>query len=149
MASRWLCVLLLVGCSSDPETVPTPVDSSAVDTAADTATPEVAFDSAVPDASSDVAAETAADTAPEPPMCSVGAPCNDTQPCVGSLICYGFGATGFCAPPEPQCGGFTMKMCTGGRACLRASGSSLGFCADAAEMKCICDKPDAGKVDGC
>jgi hypothetical protein len=44
-----------------------------------------------------------------------------------------------------------MKPCPGGRTCLRASGSSLGYCATDEEKACICaKKADAAiTVDGC
>jgi hypothetical protein len=46
-----------------------------------------------------------------------------------------------------------MKMCAGGRECLRGGGSSLGYCATPEEKPCICDaakSPDAGfSIDGC
>lgn len=158
MSSLRAMIFLLVGatawgCAGSDATAAPAVDSAMADTAKPDTAAEAAVDSAADSAAdsttgdaSDAAEETAADTAP---VCDLGASCSATQPCSGAQICYGFGETGFCAPFEPQCGGIVMKPCTGGRTCLRASGSSLGYCADAAEMACICGKPDAGKIDGC
>lgn len=84
-------------------------------------------------------------------MCEVGALCNDTQPCPGEQRCYGFGGDGFCAHFAPECGGFVMTECDPGRTCLRGGGGSLGYCATAAEVQCICDGADVHgyAVDGC
>lgn len=101
------------------------------------------------DAGDDAEVDTGIDAGPSCASTPIGRPCSSTQPCPDPYICYGFGDTGFCAPPTPECGGFVMKECTGGRTCLRASGSSLGYCATSEEMPCICKPSDAGKIDGC
>lgn len=139
------------GCGSDSDSTPAATVDSAVGDTAKTDT------SSKPDTATDIAVDSTTDASEDAEEagddgsvgCLVGESCNTERPCADPYICYGFGETGFCAPPEPQCGGFVMKPCTGGRVCLRASGSSLGYCADATEMACICGKPDAGKVDGC
>jgi len=145
-----IVALTLMGCSDDSTSTPAAADTGRADVSVtDTATRD---DTAVADTAK---ADTTIDAAPDAPIdtfdaCTeVGLSCSETQPCPGSLICYGFGSTGFCAPPEPQCGGFTMKLCPGGRTCLRASGSSLGYCATDTEKPCVCGKADAGMVDGC
>ena len=152
---RLVIFLLLASCSSSENEAPASTDTGTV--AVDSTTP---VDTAVtsetaPETSSEVAADTAeASTDTGTSICAMeatGDTCSDTQPCPGSALCYGFGKTGFCAPAEPQCGGFVMKPCPGGRTCLRASGSSLGYCATDEEKLCICSKKaDAGfTVDGC
>ena len=57
----------------------------------------------------------------------------------------------FCADFLPECGGFAMTPCSGGRECLRPDGSSVGYCATPAERSCICTRVAArgGRVDGC
>lgn len=83
--------------------------------------------------------------------CSIGGRCNDANPCPGDWRCYGFGDEGFCAPFAPECGGIVMTPCETGLRCLRAGGSSLGYCADPSERFCICEAAIARgfSVDGC
>lgn len=150
-----VALLALAGCTED-EVPLGAVDTGTVDTAVpdtakdDTSQPDTAKE-AEPDTSPDVAEETITDTGTDTyNACTVvGAACNDANPCGDGQRCYGFGDTGFCAPFMPECGGFLNKMCAGGRTCLRASGSSLGYCATDEEKPCVCGKADAGKVDGC
>lgn len=84
-------------------------------------------------------------------VCGVGALCNDANPCAGDMRCYGFGGDGFCAPFAPECGGFVMTECTGGRRCIRGGGGSIGYCATADEAACICDSAREHDIttDGC
>lgn len=126
-------------------------DSTSTDSASDApvdSASESAIDAA--DSAADSAADGAEDTS-DVNYCattSVGQPCSATQPCVGSFICYGQpGSTGFCAPLDPQCGGFVMKMCPASKPCLRPKGSSLGYCATPEEKSCIC--ASVSGVDGC
>lgn len=99
-------------------------------------------------------------------VCMIGQVCGDSQPCAdgASFRCYGFGESGFCAPFAPECGGFANIRCTDGRTCIRGGGGSLGYCATAEELECICTSsaendiptdgcpdrffPDGGPVDG-
>lgn len=86
-------------------------------------------------------------------VCTVGDACGDTSPCDDGDRCF-TGATpgdGFCADFLPECGGFAMTPCSGGRECLRPDGSSVGYCATPAERSCICARVAArgGRVDGC
>jgi hypothetical protein len=154
-------MLVVAGCSEDDTTNnPNPTtdtgvaDTSKGDTekpdteATDTATgSDSAADSTADSGAVDSAPEAAADTSGA--ICAtIGQTCNDMQPCPGDQRCYGFGDNGFCAPFSPECGGFTGKLCSGGRSCVRAGGSSLGYCATPEEKPCLCGKEDAGyKVD--
>ncbi len=137
---------------AEPDTgADAPVDTAPEpDTAPDAdADADADDDAGADDAGADGEVDTGVDAGPSCAVTPIGRPCTDTQPCPDPFICYGFGATGFCATPEPQCGGFIDKKCTGGRLCLRASGSSLGYCATAEELPCICKAEDAGAIDGC
>jgi len=123
----------------------------------------------VPDADLDVDGGPIPDASPDVDaarVCMIGQVCGDSQPCAdgASFRCYGFGESGFCAPFAPECGGFANIMCTGGRTCIRGGGGSLGYCATAEELECICTSsaendiptdgcpdrffPDGGPVDG-
>lgn len=90
-------------------------------------------------------------TPPDAFACLVGGTCNDANPCPDGWRCYGWGEDGFCAPFAPECGGFVMTRCESGLACLRAGGSSLGYCASSTERSCICDAAmrRGFSVDGC
>lgn len=146
----------LVACGGGDDSPEPVVDTGVVvDSTADT-TNDAPVDSAsesstdAADSAVDSAADAADDTA-DVNYCattSVGRPCSATQPCVGAFICYGQpGSTGFCAPADPQCGGFVMKMCPASKPCLRPKGSSLGYCATPEEKPCIC--ASVSGVDGC
>ncbi len=86
-------------------------------------------------------------------VCMAGQACSDSSPCDEGDRCYTGSApeNAFCADFFPECGGFPMTPCMGGRVCLRAQGSSLGYCATAAERSCICSRVASrgGSVDGC
>ncbi len=149
-----VALLTLAGCSEDESTPTGTVDTgtSTTDTAviSDTAKEDTsAADSAKAETTADSGTETLEDTAKDTPLvCEIGMMCNDMQPCPGTLRCYGTGGNGFCAYPEPECGGFVMKICAGGRTCLRASGS-LGYCATPDEKPCICASDAGYTTDGC
>ncbi len=149
-----IALAVVTGCTEEEATIGS-VDSGVT---SDTGKP----DTGAPDTASETAADTGVDSGPEDTgpadtgtdtfdVCStaVGMLCNDSQPCPDTWRCYGVGAEGFCAPFDPECGGFLNKMCAGGRVCLRAGGSTLGYCATEEEKPCICSKPDAGRIDGC
>jgi len=151
LSSLLVAIFLTIGCSEDdPTTTPTN-DTGVADTGvSDTAEP----DTATADGGGDTRDSAASDTAPDAPsdtfdaaVCASFAPeCSDMQPCPTDLRCYG----GFCAPMEPECGGFVMKMCAGGRSCIRGGGGSIGYCATPEEKTCLCAKRDAGlTLDGC
>lgn len=90
-------------------------------------------------------------TPPDAFACLIGGMCNDANPCPEGWRCYGWGEDGFCAPFAPECGGFVMTRCDPGLSCLRAGGSSLGYCASAMERSCICEAATRRgfSVDGC
>jgi hypothetical protein len=150
------CLALLVGCSSEDSSDPpsTTKDTGVVDTGiVDTGTP----DTFVPETSAETSTDAGDDGAMDTPMldtapvCTpsgLGTPCNDSNPCPTDMRCYGFGSSGYCAPMMPECGGFVDTKCMDGRACMRTSGSSLGYCATFDERLCICSRA-VTKIDGC
>ncbi|MGZ3419154.1 MAG: hypothetical protein ACXWUG_13980 [Polyangiales bacterium] len=154
------CLALLVGCSNDDSTPSGSNDTGLVDSAvadtlvvADTFTAETdaePMSETSTDSSSDTMADTVEmlDTAPVCTPSGLGTVCNDSNPCPTDMRCYGFGDTGYCAPMMPECGGFVDTKCKDGRACMRTSGSSLGYCATFDERLCICSKATS-KIDGC
>jgi hypothetical protein len=149
-----LSFVFAVGCSSSDDGGNTPKDSgTTTDTGnsnVDSSTAETESETGTDSSSSETAAETSSDTAADTampfdtaPVCmptGLATECNDSNPCPDGMRCYGFGATGWCAPVTPECGGFAMTPCPSGTICLRPAGSSLGFCADAEQRICICDK---------
>ena len=171
MRSRHVAVymfaVLLLACGEREAADPTP-DSGRVDggpSASDDAGPTVSDAGPILDDASTEPGDAGNDGGPVPvdggpvdggPVdggitCELGFLCNEANPCPVDQVCYGFGGDGFCAPPAPECGGFAMTDCTGGRRCIRGGGGSLGYCATLEESYCICESARTHGIttDGC